>query len=686
MFDFVDDLVKQYEPKQRTVKDIMVSMGATGEGAGATPSNAPSLTALYGNITWVYRCIGFIASNLARLPWKYMRGDEDVTEQLTPNIFDMPNPLQTRYDFLVESISRLQLQGEMFWELLRGSSAVNNQVLALFPDWRSEEVEIIPDQKKYQIKQYKRTINAKTFVFAPEEVFYLKYFNPANPLRGMSPLFPARHTSTSDLNATYYTKQFFKQGARPSGILSTDVKLTTAEQERLEAHVKKRYQSVEQMHEIMILWGGLEFTSLNTMDMTDMQFKDLKEMSREEIVAAFGLSLEVLGLGQKTYENVQFFRRMAWTETMQPLMDKFLGLLNKFIQGEIGTEDIVIEVDYSNVEALREERSKKVVDYDKGLRLGAVTPNEMREDVFGKDPLPDPAMDQTYIVTQVTPTGQEEQTEGANPPVRQEALRLLSKKKWSHDDRTKIWWMKIKQIEPFEPVFESMIREIFDEINADIKKKIPLVLPKKASGTVVGAGAGDPPPGVFFDVDYWKKRLAEEGTPIIAATMKFTADHILTSENLAWDPVHPYVRSLIGQRVENFSTFVAGTESQNINSLVTKTLQETADLGIRGQTRALQEVFDRYNVVAKKNRAALIARTETMGAANAGTQSALVQGGFLRKMWITSRDDRVRDSHQIDGQVVNVDEAFELADGSAVAFPQDFNERCIIIDTLEPKT
>ena len=55
-------------------------------------------------------------------------------------------------------------------------------------------------------------------------------------------------------------------------------------------------------------------------------------------------------------------------------------------------------------------------------------------------------------------------------------------------------------------------------------------------------------------------------------------------------------------------------------------------------------------------------------------------------MWITSRDDRVRDSHQIDGDVVNVDENFSLADGSSVSFPQDFQERCIIISTIEPKT
>jgi hypothetical protein len=489
----------------------------------------------------------------------------------------------------------------------------------------------------------------------------------------MAPLYPARHAAATDLNATFYNKQFFKQGARPSGMMTTKLKLTDIEQRRLEETIRKKYQSVEQMHEILVLWGDLEFKPLNTMSMTDMQFKDLKGMTREELVTVFGLSMEVIGLGRKTYENVAYYRRLAWTETLQPLMDKFLGLMNKdLIERLYRLEGVTAEADYSNVEALREERSKKVIDFERGFKTGAVTPNEVRENVFGFDPIDIPEMNSTYLHINV-----------ANPvdlpdiqmPDQVEGLRLLGQKRLTYEDRTKIWHMKVKKYSQFEPVFKGMIEGIFDEINEDIKKKMDLILPKKDA----------PPGGVFFDTDYWKKRLAEKGTPIIAATMKFAADEILQSEGLVFDPIHPYVRDLIGQRVTNFSTFVSKTTKEDINKLITRTLQETAEMGIVEQTRTLQAVFDKYNVVAKKNRAALIARTETMGSANAGTQAGLVQGRFLRKMWITSRDDRVRSSHQIDGQVRNVDESFNLEDGD-VPFPMAMNERCIVISTIEPRT
>lgn len=697
MFDFMDTIVELYEPKQKTVQEALTRLGVT---TGLDTSmdqygNQQSLSAIYGNSTWAYRSINFISSNLARLPWIYKKGDKDITDTIKNDVFQDPNPMQTRYDFLMESISRLELQGEMFWELYHGSAAIDRRVIAIFPDWRSEEVTVVPDQKKYQIKKYVRYVNGKPFEFDSEEVFYIKYFNPNNPLRGLAPLYPARHSAVSDLNATYYTKQFFKQGARPSGILTTDQSLSSLEQTRLQEYIKKKYQSVEQMHEILILWSGLDYKPLNTMSMTDMQFEKLKGMTREEIISTFGLSLEVMGLGRKTYENVQFFRRMAWTETLQPLMDKILGLLNKDLIEELyGMEGVTAEADYSNVEALREERSKKVIDFEKGAKLGAVTPNEIRENVFGFDPIVDPAMDATYILSTMEPVIQEEEPpEGGGAPIvpdeeEPKRLRKLGQKGLTYDDRTKIWKLKVKQLEPFEPVFKSILSEWFDEINKSLKSNISMLFEKGFK--IEDEGVTVPPSVVvrarkFFDVEYWKKRLVEKGTPIIAATMKFSADQLLQNEGLVLDPVHPFVRNMIGQRVKSFSEFVSTTTSEDINKLVRLTLQETAHLSTAEQTKALQKVFDKYNVTAKKNRAALIARTETMSAANAGTQAALIQGKFPRKMWITSRDDNVRDSHRIDGQVVNADENFTLADGSSMFFPQDFNERCTMTATLEPK-
>jgi uncharacterized protein with gpF-like domain len=89
----------------------------------------------------------------------------------------------------------------------------------------------------------------------------------------------------------------------------------------------------------------------------------------------------------------------------------------------------------------------------------------------------------------------------------------------------------------------------------------------------------------------------------------------------------------------------------------------------------------------RKQQSQRIARTEVASA----VQSAQVQGykqtGVVeRKMWNTSLDGAVRDSHTIEGQTVGLDEMFTLDNGAQARAPADaalsagdrINCRCFI--------
>ena len=398
MFNFIQQTIANYDKTDNYKADeneIAVALNRLGISSGYDPSgdqfgNQREINSFYDNIVWVYRCVDFIASNLARLPWKIVKttrneGEIDYSSRPQFSVFNNPNNWQTPYDFKMESFARLNLQGELFWEIQRGPNT--GQIIGLYPDWRSEEVDVV-GSKTDMIRGYKRTLNGVTREFTPDQVFYIKRFNPFTNLRGLSPLRSARHTSELELNATFFNKQFFKQGARPSAILTTDQHLTDTEQTRLERIIHNKYSSVDEMHKIAVMFGGLKWTSLNSMSMADMQFKDLKMMNRQEIVSAFGLSLEVLGIGEKTYENVKYYRRMAWTETLMPLNEKVISFLNKKLLPALDPNPAIkLKADYSNVEALKEDREKKRKDYVEGVKLGALTRNEMRKDVFDKEPL-----------------------------------------------------------------------------------------------------------------------------------------------------------------------------------------------------------------------------------------------------------------------------------------------------------
>ena len=72
------------------------------------------------------------------------------------------------------------------------------------------------------------------------------------------------------------------------------------------------------------------------------------------------------------------------------------------------------------------------------------------------------------------------------------------------------------------------------------------------------------------------------------------------------------------------------------------------------------------------NRAALIARTETHGAANAGSHSAAEETGLqLRREWIAAEDERTREAHaEANEQIVGMDEPF-IVGGEALMYPGD---------------
>ncbi|MDZ7355791.1 MAG: phage portal protein, partial [candidate division KSB1 bacterium] len=149
--------------------------------------NPDVLASLYENLVMVYRCVNIRATNIATLPYriavKDSKGNEvDVSDLDEFLIFRQPNTFQTRYDFFVESILRLDLQGELFWQLDR---TAGGRIAAIYADWRSEEVKIEGDPETLY-RSFIRTVNGQAVTYSQEDVFYLKYVNPFNVLRGLS--------------------------------------------------------------------------------------------------------------------------------------------------------------------------------------------------------------------------------------------------------------------------------------------------------------------------------------------------------------------------------------------------------------------------------------------------------------------------------------------------------------------
>jgi SPP1 gp7 family putative phage head morphogenesis protein len=126
-------------------------------------------------------------------------------------------------------------------------------------------------------------------------------------------------------------------------------------------------------------------------------------------------------------------------------------------------------------------------------------------------------------------------------------------------------------------------------------------------------------------------------------------------------------------------------------------LRETLAEGVaNGET--IRNLADRIETVfddAKGRRARIIARTETVRAANFGTDVGFRQAGVPKKQWLSSRDAAVRDSHAIgsglDGQTISTGGMFKSPiTGAEAPYPgafgiasEDINCRCIEVAVFE---
>ena len=97
------------------------------------------------------------------------------------------------------------------------------------------------------------------FVILVIIIWFLKYFNPLDHLRGLSAIAAAENEVILDLNAITAGKKMFEDGAQPTGLISTDEKIGSIEGERVKKFIQDNYQGTSNFGKIMFLTHGFKW-------------------------------------------------------------------------------------------------------------------------------------------------------------------------------------------------------------------------------------------------------------------------------------------------------------------------------------------------------------------------------------------------------------------------------------------
>jgi HK97 family phage portal protein len=327
--------------------------------------------------TWA--CYRLIAETNAQAPAGVFRTAADGTREAARDhplyglLHDSPNADQTAFDFWDFVNSAIELAGNAFAVKEKGTLDRIRALTLIRPDTmtvrRAGNGSLI----------YAWSEGSQRREEPQENILHIR--GPGgNALGGVSTLAMCRGVFGAALGAERASSAILRNGVRPSGTLSTDVKFQTAEQrQEAEQLIAEKFVGAMNAGRPMLLDGGLKWEQL-TIDPVDAQLLESRKFSGEEICRLFRVPPAMVGFGDKSSNwgtgkevdvlgFVKFALLPRLTRIEQALMKQLLTPRDR-------ADGIIIEFNLEGL--LRGDSDGRAQFYERMTRIGAMTINEVR--------------------------------------------------------------------------------------------------------------------------------------------------------------------------------------------------------------------------------------------------------------------------------------------------------------------
>ncbi|HZA21997.1 MAG TPA: phage portal protein, partial [Dehalococcoidia bacterium] len=217
-----------------------------------------------------------------------------------------------------------------------------------------------------------------TVAYTPDEVVWVRYFNPLEEYAGLSPLAPSRLSVDTGSDRMRFNRSFFRNSAQPDFVLLTHENMTDAEVEDFYHRWESRYQGPGQAHRPAIANFISDIKTLG-FSHKDMDFIQGLRWSLEEVSRTYGVPKPLLSdFERATFANVNAAERFFWRNTIVPELKFLEESLTRMLLPKLGYPDLALEFDLSSNKALQEDENHRVERETQLLDRGVLTINEVR--------------------------------------------------------------------------------------------------------------------------------------------------------------------------------------------------------------------------------------------------------------------------------------------------------------------
>lgn len=315
----------------------------------AKPAGAEKQMRAYGSVGTLYNIVSTTSQAVAEVEWKLYRKAADpndrveVTSHAALDLWNAPNKFMTRQE-LVESVQQhIDLTGEG-WCVVSRNERFRSLPLELWPV-RPDRMAPQPSPTDFIVGYYFSGVDGEQVPLPVDDVLFMRMPNPLDPYRGMGPVQSVLMDLDSSTYAAEWNRNFFLNSAQPGGIIEVDKRLTDEEFDELVARWREQHQGIANAHRVAVIEQGKWVP--NNYTVKDMQFVELRTVSKEKIREAFGFPKfaggEVDDVNRATAEAsaAWFARRLT-----VPRLKRWKGMLNNDFLPLFGATTKNLEFDY----------------------------------------------------------------------------------------------------------------------------------------------------------------------------------------------------------------------------------------------------------------------------------------------------------------------------------------------------
>ncbi|PWI08337.1 phage portal protein [Streptomyces sp. NWU339] len=352
----------------------------------------------YANSAVAYRCVAAIADNGSSVPLAVRQPDGSVIDgHPVAHLFNKrPNPLMSARVFKSLMLQQGELAGQAFVWLDRGETGLGpvTEMHLVY-----DQVDIIVDKPLAQrptttniVGFMVRRLDGTQVPVLPEEMLWLRYPHPFDPLGCLPPWRAARHAVDMDAYAREWQRSSYANGARPTGVVYLG-DMNENEFNQVKAAWRSSMQGPENAGKNLLVRStpggggqaggkGIGYERL-TFTPEEMAYLESRMANSAEVMMAFGIPHDYLAAGT-TYENRSAAKATLWSDTISPKLEIIGSEIDRVL---LPSDMEEAGWDLAGVAALQDSQDSVANRTRASVYADTLTIDEARAEL-GYDPLP----------------------------------------------------------------------------------------------------------------------------------------------------------------------------------------------------------------------------------------------------------------------------------------------------------